>query len=235
MSTERLDRDYWERRWAQGLREHPDAIAGRRRERRAGPLVAILDGVQLESRAKAFRDGSMLAWFGGIEADLSAAELARRAPLRTRPVRRDRGHNPGDMAVESEVKAVMGGIDARGADDPDAPVLVLEGMAVFGDIEVRAAGGPPRGRLGKVGATMLRVCRRIVAPGCRYFAGGRSTLLMTWMVPLLAAMSVLTTFVDPLRNTFLPLMRIPIDGPASVVAERSFTTRPALTLPLTTW
>ena len=39
----------------------------------------------------------------------------------------------------------MGGIDACGADDPDAPVLVLEGMAAFDDIEVRAAGGPPRG------------------------------------------------------------------------------------------
>jgi 2-polyprenyl-3-methyl-5-hydroxy-6-metoxy-1,4-benzoquinol methylase len=28
-STERLDRDYWERRWAQALREHPDRIASR--------------------------------------------------------------------------------------------------------------------------------------------------------------------------------------------------------------
>ena len=29
-SDERLDRDYWERRWSQVLREHPDKIAGRR-------------------------------------------------------------------------------------------------------------------------------------------------------------------------------------------------------------
>ncbi len=29
-STERLDRDSWERRWTQALREHPDRLAGRR-------------------------------------------------------------------------------------------------------------------------------------------------------------------------------------------------------------
>ena len=38
----------------------------------------------------------------------------------------------------------MGGIDARGADDPAAPLLTLDGMAVFGGIEVRPASGPPR-------------------------------------------------------------------------------------------
>ncbi len=30
MSSERLDRDYWERRWTRALRDHPDGIAGRR-------------------------------------------------------------------------------------------------------------------------------------------------------------------------------------------------------------
>jgi len=44
---------------------------------------------------------------------------------------------PPTWRVESDAKALMGGIDARGADDdPDAPVLVLEGMAVFGGIDV---------------------------------------------------------------------------------------------------
>ena len=101
-------------------------------------LVAILDGVELESRSKAFRGGSMLAWLGGIDADLTYAELAPGARLS--------GHAlfggidvtiPPTWRVESDTKALMGGIDARGAqDDPDAPVLVLEGMAVFGGIDV---------------------------------------------------------------------------------------------------
>ena len=39
-------------------------------------LVAIFDGVKLESRSQAFRGGSMLAWFGGVAVDLREAELA---------------------------------------------------------------------------------------------------------------------------------------------------------------
>ena len=109
-------------------------------------LVAILDGVQLESRAKAFRGGSMLAWFGGIEADLSGAELAPGARLSVHALFGGiEVTTPATWRIESEAKAVMGGIDARGADDPAAPVLTLDGMAVFGGIEVRPAGGPPRG------------------------------------------------------------------------------------------
>src|SRR5436305_299818 len=44
-------------------------------------LAAIFDGVELKSRARAFKGGSMLAWFGGIEADLREAELAPGARL----------------------------------------------------------------------------------------------------------------------------------------------------------
>ena len=39
-------------------------------------LVAIYDGIDLKSRATAFRGGSMLAWFGGISVDLREATLA---------------------------------------------------------------------------------------------------------------------------------------------------------------
>jgi hypothetical protein len=39
----------------------------------------------------------------------------------------------------------MGGVDARGADDPDAPVLVVEGMAVFGGIDVGPKASAPAG------------------------------------------------------------------------------------------
>ena len=43
-------------------------------------LVAVFDGTVLRSEAKAFRGGSMLAWYGGIQADLREAELAPRPP-----------------------------------------------------------------------------------------------------------------------------------------------------------
>jgi hypothetical protein len=101
-------------------------------------LVAILDGVELESRSKAFRGGSMLAWLGGIDVDLTDAELAPGARLSVNALFGGIDVTiPPTWRVESDTKALMGGIDARGAqDDPDAPVLVLEGMAVFGGIDV---------------------------------------------------------------------------------------------------
>ena len=39
-------------------------------------LVAVFDGIDLKSRAKGFKGGSVLAWFGGIALDLRDAELA---------------------------------------------------------------------------------------------------------------------------------------------------------------
>lgn len=110
-------------------------------------LVAILDGVELRSRATAFRGGSMLAWFGGIEADLSKAALAADARLSVHALFGgiDIVTPPG-WRVDSEAKAFAGGIDVPGVpDDPGAPVLALEGMAVFGGVAVRAASAAPDG------------------------------------------------------------------------------------------
>jgi len=104
-------------------------------------LVAIFGGIDLKSRAKAFRGGSLLAWYGGIDLDLREAELASDARLSARTLYG--GINidtPPGWRVESNVKSVMGGFDARAAaeDDPDAPVLTLEGMALFGGIAVKS-------------------------------------------------------------------------------------------------
>ena len=112
-------------------------------------LVAILDGVELESRAKAFTGGSLLAWFGGIELDLSEAELGDGARLSVHAVFGGVEITiPPTWRVESSAKAIMGGIDAPSGnrDDPSAPVLTVDGMAVFGGIEIRpSAGAPARG------------------------------------------------------------------------------------------
>jgi hypothetical protein len=104
-------------------------------------LVAVFDGIDLKSRASAFRGGSMLAWWGGIAVDLREAELAPGARLSVHTLFGGVSiRTPPTWRIESDVKVLLGGVDARtpAKDDPDAPVLVLEGLAVFGGI---SAGG----------------------------------------------------------------------------------------------
>jgi hypothetical protein len=105
-------------------------------------LVAIFDGIDLESRAPAFRGGSMFAWFGGISVDLRAAKLssdgsqldlhALNGGIAIRV--------PEGWRVRSNMRAVLGGVDVR-APEPeaaDAPTLTLDGFAVFGGVAVTA-------------------------------------------------------------------------------------------------
>lgn len=102
-------------------------------------LVAIFDGIELENRSKAFRGGSMFAWFGGIAVDLREAELAPGARLSLRTLLGGIAvKTPPGWRVESKVKALFGGVDSwtPARDDPDAPVLSLEGLSVLGGIAV---------------------------------------------------------------------------------------------------
>ena len=74
-------------------------------------LVAILDGIELRSRAQAFRGGSMFTWLGGIAVDLREAQLAPGAHLEV-------GSLVGGIAirvpigwrVESDVQSLGGGV-----------------------------------------------------------------------------------------------------------------------------
>jgi hypothetical protein len=104
-------------------------------------LVAVLNGIQLESRAKAFKGGSMLAWYGGIDIDLREAELAPGARLSVHTLFGGIAiKTPPTWRVESTAKALFGGVavPAHADDDPGAPVLTLEGLVVFGGIDVGA-------------------------------------------------------------------------------------------------
>jgi hypothetical protein len=104
-------------------------------------LVAVMDGIELKSRAHNFSGGSMLAWFGGIELDLSEAELAPDARLSVRTLFGGIAiATPPEWRVESSVKAVAGGVDTKTSKDPDAPVLAIDGMTVLGGVAV----GPAR-------------------------------------------------------------------------------------------
>ena len=77
-------------------------------------LVAVMEGVELKSRSQGFKGGSMLAWFGGIELDLSEAELAPDARLSVRTLFGGIAiDTPPDWRIESSVKTVAGGVDTQ--------------------------------------------------------------------------------------------------------------------------
>lgn len=102
-------------------------------------LMAVFDGTKLHSESKAFRGGSMLAWYGGVDADLRDAELAPDARLTVGAL--FGGIQlivPESWRVETRIKAVAGGYDVGGRDpeDPDAPLLVVDGFALCGGVAV---------------------------------------------------------------------------------------------------
>jgi hypothetical protein len=104
-------------------------------------LVAVFDGIDLKNRSRAFRGGSMLAWFGGIAVDLREAELAPGARLSLRTLFGGIAvKTPPGWRVESSMKALLGGVDSGtpAKDDPEAPVLAVDGVAVLGGIAVGA-------------------------------------------------------------------------------------------------
>ncbi|HEX5028565.1 MAG TPA: LiaF domain-containing protein [Gaiellaceae bacterium] len=104
-------------------------------------LVAALNGVDLKSRAKAFRGGSMFSWLGGIAVDLREAELADGAHLDVHSAFGGIAIRvPTGWRVESSVTAIAGGV-AISVPEPeaaDAPTLTLGGFTVFGGIAVGA-------------------------------------------------------------------------------------------------
>jgi hypothetical protein len=102
-------------------------------------LMAVFDGVELKSRAKAFRGGSMLAWYGGLDADLRDAQLAPDARLSVTALFGGISLRvPPEWRIEKNIRAVAGGFEVSGTepDDPEAPVLRLEGQALCGGVAV---------------------------------------------------------------------------------------------------
>ena len=102
-------------------------------------LVAVMDGIDLTNRSQAFKGGSMVAWYGGISVDLREAELAPDARLSVRTLFGGIAiRTPPTWRVESSVRALAGGVETRSAveDDADGPVLTVEGMALFGGVEI---------------------------------------------------------------------------------------------------
>ena len=104
-------------------------------------LVAIMNGVELKSRARAFRGGSMFSWFGGIAVDLRDVELAENAHLEVHSAFGGVAIRvPTGWRIESSMTALAGGvaIDVPEPDAADAPTLRLDGFSAFGGIAVGA-------------------------------------------------------------------------------------------------
>jgi len=103
-------------------------------------LVAILDGVELKSRAQAFRGGSIFSWLGGIAVDLRDVQLAGDALLEVHSAFGGIAIRvPATWRIESNVKTIAGGVTispTQPADD--APTLRLDGFTAFGGIAVGA-------------------------------------------------------------------------------------------------
>ncbi len=107
-------------------------------------LVAIFDGIDLKSRAAAFRGGSMFSWFGGIAVDLREATLAPPAKLAVTTLCGGIAIRvPPGWRIESTARAVWGGVsdEVPEPDDPNAPTLVVNGLALFGGIAIGAKAG----------------------------------------------------------------------------------------------
>jgi hypothetical protein len=110
-------------------------------------LTAIFGGVELTSRAQAFRGGSMLAWFGGVAVDLRQAQLAPQAELTIGALFGGVDVKaPAGWKIESTARAFFGGVsdDVPEPDDAQAPTLTVKSTAAFGGVSVRvaAADGP---------------------------------------------------------------------------------------------
>jgi hypothetical protein len=103
-------------------------------------LVAIQNGIDLTSRAQAFRGGSMLAWLGGISVDLREATLAPDARLEVGSLFGGIAIRvPPGWRVESNVKAIGGGVTVPPPpESEDAPTLRIDGFTAFGGIAVAA-------------------------------------------------------------------------------------------------
>jgi hypothetical protein len=103
-------------------------------------LVAILNGVELKSRARAFKGGSMFSWLGGIAVDLRDAQLAGDAHLDVHSAFGGIAIRvPPSWRIESNVKAIGGGVSISPTQPTDdAPTLRLDGFAAFGGIAVGA-------------------------------------------------------------------------------------------------
>lgn len=103
--------------------------------------VAIFGSVKKTLFSKNFRGGEIVSVFGGVELDLSQADFQDKVVLEA--VQIFGGAKlivPSTWQVRSEAVAIFGGIEDKRKNVAENPerVLVLEGFAMFGGIEIKS-------------------------------------------------------------------------------------------------
>ncbi|MER6140870.1 DUF1707 domain-containing protein [Streptomyces sparsogenes] len=102
-------------------------------------LVAVFGGAMRKGRWRVRRTTNVLALFGGVEIDLTEALFEQREIVIN--VSAVFGgveiKVPENVTVSGGGAGVFGGFDIKGYDapDPDAPVVVVRGFALFGGVE----------------------------------------------------------------------------------------------------
>jgi hypothetical protein len=116
-------------------------------------IVAIFGGAERSGRWLVEPETNVVAVFGGIELDLRQAVLSRRE-VTINVVAIMGGVNvtvPPGVRVANSVAAILGGASVPPEEtiDPEAPVIRLTGVALFGGVSVqrRAAGEGKSGKL----------------------------------------------------------------------------------------
>jgi len=108
-------------------------------------LAAVFEPLQFRSTATAFRGGTIECWFGGGEIDLRGATLdPAGATLRMTAV--FGGANlvvPEAWRLDNRVVGIFGGAGGppRSTPAPDAPLLTIEGTAIFGGSGITSTPG----------------------------------------------------------------------------------------------
>lgn len=105
-------------------------------------VLAAMGGVEFEASTRHLTEARATAFIGGVELDLSGAELAPGAYLTLRAVMGGMDVIvPAHWRVEVMARAVMGGIGNLTEPDSvtdDAPLLLVDALAVMGGIEIHA-------------------------------------------------------------------------------------------------
>ncbi|WP_407699205.1 DUF1707 SHOCT-like domain-containing protein [Streptomyces alkaliterrae] len=132
-----------------------DLPAGRPRPTRApdtagalaGPrsVVAIFSGATRKGRWRPGAQTTAFACFGGVEIDLSEAVFEQRETV-VNATAIFGGVDikvPENVTLRSSGSAVLGGfdVDEQTAEDPDAPVVIVRGLAIFGGVDASGKRG----------------------------------------------------------------------------------------------
>ncbi len=103
--------------------------------------VALFGGVKKNIICKDFRQGEVTCIFGGAELNMSKADFNGRAEIElTQIFGGTKLIIPADWEVQSEVVAILGGVEDKRpeAKETSGKVLVLKGTVVFGGIDIKS-------------------------------------------------------------------------------------------------